>query len=395
MPLFPLIQVIVSRVVIGIIAILATLGLGSVSEPIATNTTNQTDAPQEVATEEPEAPQEAEKDPQKTVETPEEPTAKEGTPTTTPLETVQGLTEEPDEAIITETATSTHKEPLTFAEINTNTTEALVNILCSQNVATAVTPITGSGVIIDPRGVIITNAHVAQFFLLKDYPVEDALSCIIRTGSPARPMYTAELLYIPPIWISEHAEDITDSEPTGTGENDYAFLRITGRTSPDAGGLPTSSSYLPMDAEATIETGAPVLVAGYPAGFLGGISVQKDLYSVSSITTIGERFTFNTNTIDLFSTGGTVVSQGGSSGGAVVSAKEKLVGVIVTSTNGDTTAERDLRAISVGHINRSLFEYSNTTIDALLFGDVALRARLFNIGTAPALTDILVNSLNN
>ena len=31
-------------------------------------------------------------------------------------------------------------------------------------------PISGSGVIVDSRGVVLTNAHVGQFFLLHDYP---------------------------------------------------------------------------------------------------------------------------------------------------------------------------------------------------------------------------------
>ena len=77
----------------------------------------------------------------------------------------------------------------------------------------------------------------------------------------------------------------------------------------------------------------------------------------------------------------------------MVSDENKLIGVIVTSTNADTTAERDLRAITLGHINRALLENANTTIEGLLFGDIALKAKLFNLGTAPALTNLFLEYL--
>lgn len=399
MPLFPFLQVVLSRVIIGIVAILTALGAGSVAEPPA-QTAIAPEKPAEISTGAPEVrpiddAREEETAPKTTIEEEATPPA---APVVAPEESpVAPLAETPreesvEESIATEPVPATTTTPTSFSEVNTNTAQALVNILCAQNNNSAVGSITGSGVMIDPRGVIITNAHVAQFFLLKDYPTEKSLTCTIRTGSPARPMYTAELLYIPPIWISEHAGDIIITDPKGTGENDYAFLRITGRTDPNAE-LPASFPHLPVDTNADIKTGGEVLVAAYPAGFLGGISIQKDLFAVSSIATIGERFTFDTNTVDLFSTGGTVVSQGGSSGGAAVSQDGTLIGLIVTSTRADTTAERDLRAITLAHINRSLFAYANTSLEALLFGDITLRARLFNIGTAPTLTNILTDAL--
>ena len=285
------------------------------------------------------------------------------------------------------------KSLLSLSQINTETSKALVNVFCSQNVVGAANPITGSGVIIDPRGVVITNAHVAQFFLLKNYPIENSLKCILRVGSPARAMYTAELLYISPEWINLHAKDITNSKPKGTGEHDYAFLRITGRTDPNAK-LPTTFPYISIDTNSRdIKTGNKVLVAAYPAGFLGSISIQRDLYSVSSVATVGQRFTFLANTIDLFSIGGTVVSQGGSSGGAIVSNENKLIGIIVTSTKADTTAERDMRAVTLGYINRALTKNATTTIDGLLLGNITLKAKLFNLSTAPILTNLLLEKL--
>ena len=66
--------------------------------------------------------------------------------------------------------------------VNSAARAALVNILCTSR--GSVRPISGSGVIIDSRGVILTNAHVAQYVLLAENPAIN-LSCVIRTGSPA------------------------------------------------------------------------------------------------------------------------------------------------------------------------------------------------------------------
>ena len=397
MPLLPLLEAIANRIIVALVALFAVFGLGSIAEspthfsqepkPVieAPQTIEETDSVPE------EAPKDTEEFPDQTQgETPQQqPTENdpvqelEQTPTVeAPQPEIPAQTEEPE-------------IPLSFSDINKETTKALVNVLCFQNVVGAVNPITGSGVIIDPRGIVITNAHVAQFFLVKDYPVKNSLECILRTGSPARATYSAELFYIPPTWVIEHAKDITNTSPVGTGENDYAFLRITGRTDPQAE-LPTTFPFIPIDIkDSKIDVGDSVLAAAYPAGFLGGISIQKDLYAVSSIATVREVFTFREGLSDLISIGGTVVSQGGSSGGAAVSKDGKLIGIIVTSTRETTTAERDLRATTLGHVNRSLLAYANTTIDLLLLGDTTLKAALFNATTVPSLTDLLIREIVN
>lgn len=396
MPIFAIIQVIASRVIIAIVAIITAFGLGSVSDSTSTTKTviqeNHSPKTEKIITPNENIPiPEPNKDiPYKTKDKTENTIVSEK-----PLkENASQLSKQSENIIppLDSTITKAKSSP-SFSQINTETSKALVNVFCSQKVVGAANPITGSGVIIDPRGVIITNAHVAQFFLLRNYPIKNSLECILRVGSPARAMYTAELLYISPEWISLHAKDITNPEPKGTGEDDYAFLRITGRTDPNAN-LPDTFPFISINTNGhDIKTGNQVLAAAYPAGFLGSISIQRDLYSVSSVTTVGERFTFIKDTIDLFSIGGTVVSQGGSSGGAVVSNENKLIGIIVTSTNADTTAERDMRAITLGYINRAITKNANTTIDGLLLGNITLKSKLFNLSVAPTLTNLLLEKL--
>ena len=393
MPLFSLIQTVIARVVVGIVAILAVFGIGSISDAPSYRVTEEDSSQEIVATSTNRIPlgepaTKLAKDenrireilPKESVEEIE--TAKD-------LE-IEEIVREVENSDDIPASTNAIAEIIpSFSEINTETAKVLVNILCSSNSAGTVQPITGSGVIIDPRGIVITNAHIAQFFLLKDYPTENALACVLRIGSPARATYTAEILYISPEWVTEHVEDIINKDPVGTGENDYAFLLITGRTNPNAS-IPEVFPFIPVEVDDTkVVIGKSVLVSAYPAGFLEGISVERELYRVSSVAKINERFTFKQSTIDLFSIGGTIVSQGGSSGGAVVSDEQKLLGLVVTSTREETTGERDLRAITLGHINRSLLENAQIDIDSLLSGDIEKQADLFNSTTAPILTDML------
>lgn len=267
--------------------------------------------------------------------------------------------------------------------LNAQTRDALVNILCTTKYGGYFKPISGSGVIVDTRGVVLTNAHVAQFFLLRDYLVEDNVDCIIRGGSPARAMYHAELLYLPPAWVAANASQIAAEQATGTGEDDYAFLRITDTTGPSVP-FPTIFPVLAMTG-ATPEPGEEMLLAAYPAGFLTGQLIALDLYMSSAYTAVQDLFAFHDlQQVDLFSIGGTVVSQSGSSGGAAVRAQDgKLAGIIVTSSVADSTAERDLRAITISHINRSLAAEGQGGLVELLQGDLAAKAQVFASTTAP------------
>jgi hypothetical protein len=185
------------------------------------------------------------------------------------------------------------------SEINTKTRAAIVNILCINTHGDSLKSITGSGVIIDPRGIVLTNAHIAQFMLLENYPTPGSISCTIRTGSPATPTYKAALIYISPRWVEENRTNITSENPLGTGEYDYALLGIT--RSIDGTSLPTSFSYVTPQIEDLDLNRADdqYVVAGYPAGFLGAYTIQWNLFQTSSIATVKEVFTFATSTVDL------------------------------------------------------------------------------------------------
>ncbi|OHA09989.1 MAG: hypothetical protein A3H71_01405 [Candidatus Sungbacteria bacterium RIFCSPLOWO2_02_FULL_48_13b] len=283
--------------------------------------------------------------------------------------------------------------PLSFQAVNDRARAALVNVICTSG-NESLRPISGSGVIIDPRGVILTNAHVAQYVMLAQ-STEINLSCVIRSGAPARPMWSAEVLYIPTVWVEEHAVDITNSNPTGTGEHDYALLHITGpydARMPDA----SKGSYpsIPFDVREAISfPGDLMIITAYPAEFVGSAATQFDLHPVSSISPVSELLTFHAKTVDLVSFKGAAEAQSGSSGGPIVNVWGYVTGIITTTSDGLTTAERELRAITTSYIDRDLASQTGKGLAATLSGDLQATADNFKAKHSPALIKLLIDQI--
>lgn len=293
--------------------------------------------------------------------------------------------EEP--TIVEEPQVSYPHPPLPFDAINLSTRAAIVNIFCTG----ALAPISASGVLIDERGIILTNAHVGQFFLLSE-DLRIRLSCEIRTGAPARATYTAELLAISPDWVTEHAQDITKAHPEGTGEHDWALLSITGRT--DGQVLEKSFPSVPVDVrQGAVLLDDEVLLAAYPAGFVGGVTAQYALYPASTVAVAQKLFTFSEGIVDLVSIGGVIVAQGGSSGGPMINHWGYLTGIITTSSSGESTEERDLRAVTTSHIDTSMRSALGYGLPELIAGNPREYAEAFRKNRAPTLADLLVGSL--
>lgn len=278
-----------------------------------------------------------------------------------------------------------------FEKINTFARLATVNIFCASN-GNGLSTISGTGVIVDPRGLIFTNAHIAQYLLLKDFRQTDSTVCTARTGSPAYPKYHLELVYISPTWVASNKTILKEQDPKGTGENDFAFLRIT--DSIDGTKLSDSFSFVPPNIREVIDVSEPVLLVSYPAGFLGGLTILQNLNVTSGITTIQDIFTFKENTIDLLAVPGTVVSQKGSSGGLVVDKNATLIGMITTSSEETATSDRRLNAITTAYINRTLQNELGITLSQFLSQDLVEFAKEFQKTNIPNLTKLITDELN-
>src|SRR5688500_2914917 len=64
--------------------------------------------------------------------------------------------------------------------------DATVNLYCRLKAGKRTVSSSGSGIMIDERGIILTNAHVAQYFLLAGEKGRVTGWCSVRTGSPAK-----------------------------------------------------------------------------------------------------------------------------------------------------------------------------------------------------------------
>lgn len=262
---------------------------------------------------------------------------------------------------------------------------ALVNIICYAPAGSRLRSISGSGVIVDAKGTILTNAHIAQNFLLADRNV----SCTIRAGSPATDAYKASLIYISPAWIQANANILTQTNPSGTGEYDFAFLAIA--KSATSAALPSSFPFIPL-ATTPPSSGTPVVIASYGAQFLESSQVQSSLFPTVVFGSVKDVFTFAATTIDVLALGGSAAAQEGSSGGGVADASGELVGTITTSTTKGATETRALDAITASYIRAEYASETGRALD-LLLAEPLLAAIADFAPQMPALESILTANL--
>lgn len=258
---------------------------------------------------------------------------------------------------------------------------ALVNIICYAPAGSGLHSISGSGVFIDPKGVILTNAHIAQYFLLADRGV----SCAIRAGSPAADSYDAALVYISPAWLSANASVLTQAAPSGTGEYDFAFLAVT-KSATNA-----SFPFIPLALYQPSE-GTPVVIASYGAQFLATNQVQSSLFPTVVFGSVKDVFTFASSTVDVLALGGSVAAQEGSSGGGVADASGALIGTITTSTTEGATNTRSLSAITTSYIRAEYASETEQVLDLLLARSTATAIADF-LPRIPALESVITAHL--
>lgn len=267
--------------------------------------------------------------------------------------------------------------------------DAIVNIFCTFTTDEYIRTTTGTGFFIDPDGIIMTNAHVAQFLLFEETHKDGETKCVIRTGNPAAPAYHAELLYLPPTWVRENASVLTQEVPMGTGERDYALLYVNATV--DDSPLPAVFPALGFDTNLLPITARnnPVLAAGYPATalFLNGASA--DLIPQRATTSISELYTFGSNYADVFSIRGSNVGREGSSGGPILNAAGAVIGIIVTRGDDSIDGDGSLRAITISHIDRTIQQETNFSLAQNLNGNLAYRADIFSKTLTPFLLTLL------
>ncbi len=239
--------------------------------------------------------------------------------------------------------------PASF-EYNPAWRDAVVNLFCTDRLGGGLS--SGSGVIIDPRGVILTNAHVAVDYLFAEWPKPSLTDCVIRTGSPAAPTYKARLIYFPEQYVTDYIR-ITTEEDIVYGDNDYALLVITGPAHQSVN-MPTSFPYLSL-ADAMPLVNEPVYLDGYASEYSSYEILQRSLYQLASYGVVNAQRAIGAGTeADVIAFFGSIVGQHGSSGGAVIAKGGKVAGLMTffDKKQGPTTGEKVLNAITVDYIRR-------------------------------------------
>jgi len=290
-------------------------------------------------------------------------TTEKETPTITPS------TEKPIDIIIDTIA----DEILPKTQEELDIEKVLVNIICTEKKGNYITANTGSGVIISSNGVVLTNSHVAQYFLLtKD--LGDYKCALYQENIPTYG-YIAELLYISPDWIKANPDVITTKNTRGTGENDYALLYITKNTNP-ALQKPKTFSFVSANTNYTAKIGDRVDVAGFPGSPSGIADLTHTVGLKKDSTEIKDIFTFGNNFVDVVSTDVTPVAARGASGGGLFKDSD-LIALIVTTSASGKTDKAYINAITTNYINRDLKKDFGISLNDLLNRDLKTESENF------------------
>lgn len=255
---------------------------------------------------------------------------------------------------ITQSVVNTAKEivpaNLVYNEENKefNVKDVVVNIMCLEKTKTYTRLSSGSGVIISPTGLVLTNAHVTYPFLRTSQFGSAVYSCSIRRENIPNFGYNAELIYYPSDWLVTNSEVIKTPSPVGTGENDYALLQITSALGP----VPKVSSFSYASTEIQFPDlikNKAITVAGYPSSNSGVFELDTKPGLKIAQSDIVDFFTFNSRSYDVLQTGVNEVAHRGSSGGGVFE-NNLLFGVVVTTNSG--TSGSYINALTIPYIKK-------------------------------------------
>lgn len=207
---------------------------------------------------------------------------------------------------------------------------AVVQVFCT----TPESVFTASGVIVNERGLILINAHIAE--IIKQ---AGETHCRVKHGNPADAFANLQIVYEADITLK-----ILDTQ---VPQYDFAFAKLTNPTAPFA----TVSIDLDI-----VERGTTLLTLGYPSEFLQSITAASNSNLVFSALTVDDLGDIDGDrtTAEAYVFRGGLVLQRGSSGTALFTRSGGVVGIIFATTKATTTAEREGFALMTSYINRVL-----------------------------------------
>ncbi len=267
--------------------------------------------------------------------------------------------------------------------------DATVNLYCRIKSGRKTYATSGSGVFIDARGVILTNAHVAKNNIIAEEDGKVEGRCTVRMGTPAKDRYEAEILYFPSTWISENASELTKRMPKGTGENDFALLYVT---KAKKGSLPSAFPFLAPDVLGGVSEGDAITVAGYPTEGFSFAKLEKKLPLVAASSTITASQYFSAARLqDSVTIAESKAGSPGISGGPVINASNEVIGI--AAVKGAAKDNHTLRAITLPYINRIIFSETGISLPALLSSEYGALASLSRAKISESAVKTLENGL--
>lgn len=284
-----------------------------------------------------------------------------------------------------------------FQDTPTKIKSALVNIYCTSKQGSTQKLITGSGVIINSRGIVLTDAHVAEYILVqKDYQSVN-MQCYAKTGSPASIKYDVELVYISPAWVRNNSNNLRETAPLETGESDFALIKII----PLSGSndiFKTSLHPLSLGDVRNSNpayTGEKIIVGSYPADIISTQGISTALKNQTEYLSIQNSYNFSgagvAGSQDIIETTPAVLGQRGSSGGAITDTDGNLLAIISIIVSSPSSNLYSIRGITIDHINASLQQDEGFTLDTLKDQDISQIQNNFMSNKAPTLEKLLTN----
>ncbi len=242
------------------------------------------------------------------------------------------ITQNKETEVIPPAAPAPPPPALKDQEFYSRTAGAVIQILC-QNPSEL---FAASGTVVNERGLVITNAHVAEIIEKSGEP-----NCQARSGSPADSFAKIEVVFI--------ASTTAKIGETQVPQRDFAFLRLLEPRGP--------ISAVEIDPNYLGGAGEWFFTLGYPSEFLQALATSVNSnrvfskLAVAGITDIDG----NLQTPDGYIFRGGLILQQGSSGTALFSAwSGKVVGLVFATTKGQTTEDREGVALATPYIDRIL-----------------------------------------
>ena len=233
--------------------------------------------------------------------------------------------------------------------------DSVVNIRCEKKVGNSLKVITGSGVLINETGLILTAAHVAAPVYARENG--GTYKCFSRVKDPATGNYPIKLVFIDKNWINKYYYEF-DKTHTETGEFDIALLQIDNSKEIKD----TDIALLNGQSHSSLSISVPkigdsILIESYPADDYGKYGVFMVLPRKTEVGSIGQLFNFNndgSSTFDLIETEPSSLGQSGASGGGIFNDQGQLIGIISNSVTSNILLKNKIRALSIKYIDKEI-----------------------------------------